>query len=75
MSEMRTVSVSYHPDIDFLEVQFEKKSGYFDETDDARVMVRYDKEGNVIGFAVHNVKSIGNLLDLELKPKASESAR
>ena len=37
------VSVSYHPSLDFLEVMFDQKSGYYDGTEDDRVMVRYDK--------------------------------
>ncbi|MDH7476710.1 MAG: toprim domain-containing protein, partial [Microgenomates group bacterium] len=36
---------------DYLEVLFERKAGYFKETDNDAVMEKVDNEGNIIGFS------------------------
>ena len=57
----RDVSVRYDRDLDFLEVLLENKAGYYDPLDiDDRVMIRYDNDGNVIGFAVNGITKIGS---------------
>lgn len=57
----RGVSVRYDRDLDFLEVLLENKAGYYDPLDvDDRVMVRYDNDGNIIGFAVNGITKIGS---------------
>ena len=70
----RKVSVAYHPGIDFLEVLFEGNSGYYDETSDDRIMVRYDRDGKVVGFAIEGVKEIRQPLDIEFSDKEPEKA-
>ena len=40
---------------DYLEVLFERKPGYFKETDNNAVMKKVDRQGNVVGFSVLNI--------------------
>jgi hypothetical protein len=44
---------------DFLEVTFEDREGWFRDTADDRVMERIDAEGNVIGFSILGVSTLG----------------
>lgn len=48
----------FDPEADFLEVTFEKKLGYFRETENDQVMEKVDEDGNVIGFSVLRVSSL-----------------
>jgi uncharacterized protein YuzE len=52
--------VWFDPEGDYLEVLFRDRVGYFTETADDRVMARVDMEGNVIGFSILGVGSIGS---------------
>jgi uncharacterized protein YuzE len=52
------VKLWYDPDGDYMEVIFERKAGYFRETDDERVMEKVDADGNVLGFSIMNVSSL-----------------
>jgi uncharacterized protein YuzE len=64
---MEKVRVWYDPEGDFLEVMFEKKEGYFRETESDQIMEKVDMEGNVIGFSILKVSSIkGHPLKLSL---------
>lgn len=66
----RTVSIRYDKDLDFLEVLFDKKEGYFDPVGDSGLMVRYDNYGNVIGFAIEGATVAGSeAIDVELSTK------
>jgi len=56
--ERRAVKLWYDPDGDYMEVVFEKKAGYFRETEDDRVMEKVDVEGNVLGFSIMKVSSL-----------------
>jgi uncharacterized protein YuzE len=56
--ERKHVKVWYDPEGDFLEVIFERKEGYFRETDNDQVMEKVDSEGNVIGFSVLKVSAL-----------------
>jgi len=42
---------------DFREVLFEKKEGYFRETDNDAVMEKVDLQGNIIGFSILKVSA------------------
>lgn len=53
-----TVSVWYDQEGDYLEVLFERKKGYFRETDADAVMEKVDVEGNVIGFSILKVSAL-----------------
>jgi len=49
---MGKVKVWYDSEGDYLEVMFEKKEGYFRETESDQIMEKVDMEGNVIGFSI-----------------------
>ncbi|MCZ8239861.1 MAG: DUF2283 domain-containing protein [Leptospiraceae bacterium] len=53
----KEVKVWYDKESDFMEVLFEKKEGYFVETENDSVMEKVDKEGNIIGFSILNFSS------------------
>jgi len=44
--------------INYLEVIFERKVGYFRETENDVVMEKVDEEGNVIGFSILKVSAL-----------------
>lgn len=52
------VRVWYDKEGDFLEVIFERKSGYFKETENDAVMEKVDEEGNLIGFSILRVSAL-----------------
>ena len=43
---------------DYLEVMFERKTGYFRETGNDAVMEKVDEEGNIIGFSILKVSAL-----------------
>lgn len=53
----KEVVVWYYPEGDYMEVIFEKREGYFRETENASVMEKVDEDGNVIGFSILKVSS------------------
>jgi uncharacterized protein YuzE len=55
---MGKIKVWYDPEGDYLEVIFEKKEGYFKETESGQIMEKIDMEGNVIGFSILKVSSL-----------------
>ena len=56
----RVVRLWYDREGDFLEVTFEDKEGYFQETENDQVMERVDTEGHVIGFSILRVSSLSD---------------
>jgi uncharacterized protein YuzE len=58
MANRAKIKVYYDPEGDFMEVTFERKAGYFRETEDDRVMEKVDEDGNVLGFSVMKVSSL-----------------
>lgn len=54
----KEVKIWYDKEGDYLEVIFEKKKGYFKETDNDAVMEKVDEDGNVIGFSILKVSSL-----------------
>jgi len=55
---MGKVKVWYDSEGDYLEVMFEKKEGYFRETESDQIMEKVDMEGNVIGFSILKISSL-----------------
>ena len=55
----KIVKVWYDKEGDFLEVIFEKKPGYFRETQSDLVMEKVDRKGNILGFSVMKVSKLG----------------
>ena len=58
MAEVKSLSVWYDREGDFLEVLFENTEGYFRETENDRVMERVDANGNIIGFSIMSVSKV-----------------
>ena len=58
--EQKVVKVWYDPEGDFLEVIFEKRKGYFRETENDQVMEKVDDQGEILGFSIMKVSSLKN---------------
>lgn len=54
----REIKVWYDKEADYLEVIFEKKEGYFKETDNDAVMEKVDDKGNILGFSILKVSEL-----------------
>ncbi len=54
----KEIKIWYDKESDYLEVLFEKKAGYFRETENDAVMEKVDKNGNVIGFSIMKVRAL-----------------
>ena len=67
------IKVWYDREGDYLEVLFERKAGYFKETDNDSVMEKVDAEGNVIGFSILKVSALKEQrpLSIELKRRVA----
>ena len=50
----KEIKIWYDSEGDFLEVIFERKAGYFRETENDAVMEKVDEEGHIIGFSILN---------------------
>ena len=51
----KQVNIWYDKEGDYLEVIFERRAGYFRETDNDAVMEKVDEQGNIIGFSILKV--------------------
>jgi len=54
----KEVKIWYDKEGDYLEVLFEKKAGYFRETENDAVMEKVDTKGNVISFSILKVSAL-----------------
>ena len=54
----KEIKIWYDSEGDYLEVIFERKAGYFRETEDDAVMEKVDEEGNIIGFSILKVSAL-----------------
>lgn len=54
----KEIKIWYDKEGDYLEVLFEKKAGYFKETENDAVMEKVDTKGNVIGFSILKVSAL-----------------
>ncbi|MBN1754748.1 DUF2283 domain-containing protein [bacterium] len=67
----KEVKIWYDKEGDYLEVIFERKAGYFKETENDAVMEKVDEEGSIIGFSILKVSSLKNEpLSVSLEPQA-----
>ena len=66
----KTIKIWYDKEGDYLEVLFERKAGYFRETDNDAVMEKVDKKGNIIGFSIMKVSSLKDEKPLAVNLKA-----
>jgi hypothetical protein len=69
----KEINIWYDEEGDFLEVIFEKREGYYKETENDAVMEKVEKEGNVLGFSILKVSAIKghNPLSVSLKQKTA----
>jgi uncharacterized protein YuzE len=67
------IRVWYDKEADYLEVLFEKKEGYFRETENDAVMEKVDNDGNTLGFSILKVSAqqSGRPRSVTLKSKAA----
>ncbi len=65
------IRVWYDKEGDYLEVLFDRKKGYFRETDNDAVMEKLDEEGNIIGFSILRVSALKDQqpLSITLRPQ------
>jgi len=54
----KEIKVWYDKEGDYLEVIFERKAGYFKETENNTVMEKVDSQGNIIGFSILKVSAL-----------------
>lgn len=66
----KEIKVWYDKEADYLEVIFEKKEGYFKETDNDAVMEKVDNQGNILGFSILKVSEL-NKIPLSVSLKSS----
>ena len=52
------IKVWYDEEGDYLEVLFDRKKGYFRETEHDAVMEKVDERGNLIGFSILKVSAL-----------------
>jgi uncharacterized protein YuzE len=65
----KEITVWYDAEGDYMEVLFEKKTGFFKETAEDRVMEKVDEQGKIIGFSILNFSEVkkGKPLSVSLK--------
>lgn len=52
------IQVWYDRESDYLEVLFDRKEGYFSESDNDAVMEKVDSQGDIIGFSILKISAI-----------------
>jgi len=68
----KEIKIWLDKEADFLEVIFEKKAGYFSETENDTVMEKVDEDGNILGFSVLKISELKNIpLSVSLKSSAA----
>jgi len=67
------IKVWYDREGDYLEVIFDIRKGYFQETENDAVMQKVDLDGNVIGFSILKISAIKEkeLLNISLRRQAA----
>ena len=54
----KEMKIWYDREDDYLEVIFERKTGYFREMENDAVMEKVDEEGNIIGFSILKLSAL-----------------
>jgi hypothetical protein len=54
----KEIKIWYDNEGDYLEVIFERKEGYFRETENDAIMEKVDGDGNIIGFSILKFSAI-----------------
>lgn len=66
----KEIKIWYDKEGDYLEVIFERKAGYFRETENDAVMEKVDVKGNVIGFSILKVSALAENKPLSVSLKS-----
>ena len=71
----KEIKIWYDKEGDYLEVLFERKAGYFKETENDAVMEKVDNKGKIIGFSILKVSALKGQkpISLSLKPVLQKS--
>lgn len=65
------IDIWYDEEGDYLEVMFERKKGWFRETENDAIMEKVDEEGHCIGFSVLNVSGLKGRQPLSITLKSA----
>ena len=65
------ITIWYDSEGDYLEVLFDRRAGYFRETDHDAVMEKVDNQGHILGFSILKVSALRGRhpLSISLKPQ------
>ena len=63
------VKIWYDKEGDYLEVLFDRKAGYFRETENDAVMEKVDTERNVVGFSILKISFLNKNSPLSVSLK------
>ena len=66
----KEIKIWYDKEGDYLEILFERKAGYFKETENDAVMEKLDGEGNIIGFSILKVSALKGQKPLSISLKS-----
>jgi len=66
----KEIKIWYDSEGDYLEVLFERKAGYFKETENDSIMEKVDEEGNIIGFSILKVSALKERKPLSVSLKS-----
>ena len=66
----KEIKIWYDKEGDYLEVLFDRKAGYFKETENDAVMETVDSQGNVIGFSILKVSALTEKVPLSVSLKS-----
>ena len=69
------VKIWYDKEGDYLEVLFDRKAGYFRETENDAVMEKVDTDGNVVGFSILKISSLSKQSPLSVSLKNRLTSR
>ena len=69
----KEIKIWFDKEGDYFEVIFERKTGYFRETENDAIMEKVDEEGNIIGFSILKVSALKERkpLSITLKSRAA----
>jgi uncharacterized protein YuzE len=66
----KEIKIWYDSEGDYIEVMFERKAGYFRETENDAVMEKVDEEGSIIGFSILRVSALKKQEPLSISLKS-----
>lgn len=67
----KEITIWYDEEGDYLEVLFDKKMGYFRETENDAIMEKIDEKGNIIGFSILKVSALKKKKPLSVSLKGN----